>query len=374
MGFGLTNAAAVKDKEETVGAGVTGAKRILIYRLGSLGDTVIALPALHLVASKYHTAQRVMLTNIPVHCKAPAASSILDGSNLVHGYLTYPVGTRNIVDLFKLWWQIRRFRPDVLIYLTMPRGEHALTRDARFFRACGIKTILGLPTGDRSVNLPLGGDLWESEAGRLVRSLRAIGSIDLDARASWDLELSSAEQAKADEELKALNGRPFLVCGPGTKMQAKDWGTQNWCALMRQLSQRFPDHALVLIGAKDDHPVAETIRLTWLRESVNLCGALSPRESAAVLKKAELFLGPDSGPMHLAGSLGIPCVIAFAARTKPGIWFPRGNKNRVLYRQVDCAECDLETCITQKRKCLTAITVEQMVAAVAEVLGDSPDL
>ena len=47
---------------------------------------------------------------------------------------------------------------------------------------------------------------------------------------------------------------------------------------------------------------------------VNLCGRLTPRETAAVLEHAEVFLGPDSGPMHLAASVGVPCVIAFSAQ------------------------------------------------------------
>ena len=93
------------------------AKKVLIYRLGSLGDTVIALPALHLVARTFPNAQRLMLTNIPVHAKAPAASAIIGESGLVDGYMNYPVGTRSARTLTQLWWQIRRFRPQVLVYL-----------------------------------------------------------------------------------------------------------------------------------------------------------------------------------------------------------------------------------------------------------------
>lgn len=104
----------------------------------------------------------------------------------------------------------------------------------------------------------------------------------------------------------------------------------------------------------------------WTGKVINLCGELAPRETAAVLRKAELFLGSDSGPMHLAAAAGVPCVIAFAARTRPGIWFPHGAANRVLYRNVDCAGCNLETCIEQKKKCLTSITVDDMLAASIE--------
>ena len=346
-----------------------GIKRILIYRLGSLGDTVVALPALHLIERVFPDARRLMLTNIPVHAKAPAASAIIGESGLVHGYLSYPVGTRSILELARLWWSIRSFRPDILIYLAKSRGESAVLRDKRFFEVCGVKKIVGLPLGDRAINLEAGEGLWESEAARLARCLGDLGKIDLNDLSSWDLRLGAPEIAKVEGALKETNGQPIIVCAPGTKMQAKDWGSENWRALMAKLSERLSGRTLVLVGAKEDREVSGIAASAWHGKSLNLCGQMSPRETAAVLRGAELFLGPDSGPMHFAAGAGVPCVIAFAARTKPGIWFPQGYGHRVLYRRVDCSGCNLETCIEQKKKCLATITVDEMLAAALEALS-----
>ena len=101
----------------------TSIKKVLIYRLGSLGDTTVALPCFHLIERAFPQAERVLLTNFPVHAKAPAAAAVLGSSGLVQGYMRYTAGTRNIVELLRLGWRIRRFRPDVLVYLTPPRGE-----------------------------------------------------------------------------------------------------------------------------------------------------------------------------------------------------------------------------------------------------------
>lgn len=343
--------------------------RVLIYRLGSLGDTVIALPALHLIERSFPNARRLMLTNLPVHAKAPAASAIIGDSGLIHGYVSYPVGTRSIVELARLWWSVRRFHPDVLVYLAKPRGEKAVHRDQRFFEACGVKKIIGLPAGDRASNLQLGENLWETEAARLARCVRELGDIDLNDLSNWDLRLTAREIAKAEDKLRGTGNQPLIVCAPGTKMQAKDWGTENWRALMAKLSAKLPGHSLVLGGAREDRETSEIAAAAWKGRSLNLCGELSPRETAAILRRAELFLGPDSGPMHFAAGVGVPCVIAFAARTKPGIWFPQGHGHRVLYRHVDCAGCNLETCIEQKKKCLTSITVDDMLTAALEALN-----
>jgi heptosyltransferase III len=341
-------------------------ERVLIYRLGSLGDTVVTLPSLHLVARTFPRARRLMLTNIPIHAKAPAVSEIIGESGLVDGYISYSVGTRSASELLWLWRSIRSFRPEVLVYLTKSRGEKAVLRDERFFRICGAKKIIGLPSGDRAINLQIGEYLWESEAARLARCVSDLGSIDLNDRSSWDLRLTPQEKVRAEEALAGANGQPLIVCGPGTKMQAKDWGAENWRALMAKLSERFAGYSLALVGAAQDRATCDLVGSAWRGHVVNLCGELSPRETAAVMPRAELFLGPDSGPMHFAAGAGVPCVIAFAARTKPGIWFPHGEGHRVVYHHVDCAGCNLETCVEQKKKCLASITVEEMFAAALD--------
>src|ERR1700761_6377627 len=92
-------------------------QRVLVYRLGSLGDTVVALPSLHLVARAFPDAERRLLTNVPVDVKAPPGAAVLGDSGLVSGYFHYAVGTRSLFGLAKLWWQLQRWRPDVLVYL-----------------------------------------------------------------------------------------------------------------------------------------------------------------------------------------------------------------------------------------------------------------
>jgi heptosyltransferase-3 len=344
-------------------------KRVLIYRLGSLGDTMVALPALHLVQRTFPQAQRLMLTNVPVHAKAPAASAILDGSGLVDGYIQYPMATRSPWKLAQIWWKIRRFRPDLLVYLTPPRGENPVQRDAKFFRFCGISRLIGLPIGDlaRCQYDPVT-KLWEREASRIARCVAALGWVDVNDLRNWDLRLTDSELRKAAEMLTEAGDRRLIVCGPGTKMQAKDWGQENWRVLLERLSAALPDHALILVGAADDFAVSEYASASWRGPVVNLCGRLTPRETAAVVKNAELFLGPDSGPMHLASAYGVPCAIAFAALDLPGRWFPIGKGHRPIYHQVECANCRLSTCIEQKKKCILSISVDEMFDAASAVM------
>lgn len=101
-----------------------------------------------------------------------------------------------------------------------------------------------------------------------------------------------------------------------------------------------------------------------------LWGALlTSRESAAVLKHATVFVGHDSGPMHLATSVGVPCVAIFSSRNKPGVWFPYGNNHQVLYHMSDCYGCGLDVCERYNKKCITSITPEEVTNALDQILS-----
>ena len=350
-------------------------RRVLIYRLGSLGDTLIALPALHLVASAFPEAERRMLTNFPVNVKAPAAAAILGDSGLVHDYFRYAVGTRSPRELLSLWWQIVRWRPEVLVYLSAPRGVAAAQRDASFFRLCGIQRLIGVPlTEDMQRNRWQESEqALEPEAARVARNLAELGDACLDDPASWDLHLTDEEHARSAEVLRSAVDRPIIAVSVGTKVQSKDWGRENWRALLAEVGNLYPGHALILAGSPQESEASEFAADGWRQAGggpvINLCGQLTPRESAAAFAKARIFIGHDSGPMHLAASVQTPCVAIFAARNKPRVWFPYGKQHRVVYHQTDCWGCGLETCIVERKRCITSITVGEVLAEVRAILG-----
>ncbi len=349
-------------------------KRVLIYRMGSLGDTVVALPALHLIARAFPTAERRMLTNFPINAKAPPVAAILENSGLVHGYFRYAVGTRNVAELFSLWWLLFRWRPEVLVYLGPNRGIDAAQRDARFFRLCGIRRQIGVPlTGAMQQNRVEPDGRLEPEAVRLTRNIADLGEPHLNDPASWDLLLTDVEKKRGAEALASIAGKPMIAVSVGTKVQSKDWGRDNWRSLLRRIAEAYPTHALVLNGAPAESEASEFAADGW-REAgsqpvINLCGQLTPRESAAAFAHARIFVGHDSGPMHLAAAVQVPCVAVFAARNIPRVWFPYGAQHRVVYHQVDCAGCGLETCVVQEKKCLASITVDEVFREVKAVLG-----
>lgn len=354
---------------------LSSARRVLIYRLGSLGDTVVALPALHLVKRAFPQAEKRMLTNIPINAKAAPVAAILEHTGLVNGYFRYGVGTRSLTDLLRLWWTLLRWRPEVLVYLGSARGTSSARRDDTFFRLCGIRRRIGIPVTEAMQQHQWFEETqsFEGEAARLAKNISALGDARLDDPASWDLHITAEEQDRADQSLAPLGGHPLIAVSIGTKLQANDWGKDNWRTLLGSLATLYPDYGLVLNGAAVEHEASEFVAEGW-REAgggpvLNLCGKLSPRESGAVFRRARLFIGHDSGPMHLASAVQTTCIGIFGARNKPYVWFPYGRQHRVIYHKVSCWGCGLETCIVEKKRCLTSITVDEVMEQVRSVLG-----
>lgn len=166
-----------------------------------------------------------------------------------------------------------------------------------------------------------------------------------------------------------LNGvpKPIVAISTGTKFQPNDWGQDNWLNLISQLRPLLSKWTLIMIGSEDDALFASSCIKLW-GGGLNLCGKTSPRLSAAILKHAEFFIGHDSGPIHLAACVGIPCVGIFSARNHPGQWYPRGSFNQIIYHSTECGGCGLENCIIQKKKCILSITVEEVKQAITKTI------
>lgn len=306
---------------------------VVIYRLGSLGDTIVALPCFHAIARAHPSAERIVLTNFPVSAKAAPLEGILGGSGLMDRAMAYPVGTRSLKALWALRRELRALGADTLYYLTPARGLAAAWRDWLYFKLCGFKHIVGAPlTAELQANPVVNdqGDI-EQECLRLARCLRALGPIPVDDRSHWSLGLREAEYQRAAQCTEPLRGRRYLAINMGGKVAINDWGMSNWLPLLSRLSASDPALGLLVLGGPEDHPRGEEAARVWQGPQVNACGALKPRESAAAVEAASLFIGHDSGPLHLAAAMGVRCIGLFGDNNPPAKWHPYGPDNLALH-------------------------------------------
>jgi ADP-heptose:LPS heptosyltransferase len=113
----------------------------------------------------------------------------------------------------------------------------------------------------------------------------------------------------------------------------------------------------------------EVITSSGQREACNLAGRTTPAQLAAVLAQCDLLIGIDSGPMHVAAAMGRPVVGLFGP-SDPGRTGPMGEGHEVIFHQQGCWRPCIHPVVPNctVRKCMEAITVEEVVAAAERII------
>ena len=352
-------------------------KKILVYRIGHLGDTLVALPAFWEIRNAFPNAEITLLTNSDA--KNPQfvmAQEILPQTGLFDNLLTYPSQAGKIssaVNYTKLFWNLKKEKFDCLYYLTTRnRTQNQIRRDLKFFRSAGIKKIFGteyLAENFLDFEQPKPLPEVEAEYMFLLKSLpREI--FKNDGKIIHDLLLTGDETEFAKDWLKKNCGHGYeqkdlIAVAPGSKWESKIWSEEKFIEVIRQMNSRkkiFP----VIFGGREDREKGNRI-LKALNTGANAAGDLNIRQAAAALSKCRMYLGNDTGTMHLAATVGVPCVGIFAAIDFPGRWKPFGDKNRIFRFRVECEGCHTPDCFNN-HKCLESVTVEEVLRTSLELL------
>ena len=355
--------------------------KLLLFHIGSLGDTLASVPAMWAVREQFRGSHITLLSDRQVGKKYVTPRDVLDGSQIVDAFADYGVGggrsARLLNPVRKLallaWMRQQHF--DAVVYLVHlhSRGSRKrVIRDRHFFRLAGVKTIMGMddifpwPSKQDAHPLPTIPPMAE----QLLSRLRASGIGGPADRLRIDIGLNADDREKVAvwaDQLADDRGRPWIAVAPGTKMPSKRWRPDRFVKVVRRLIGEF-DVWPVVFGGSEDESLGLEMLDHWQRGHL-AAGALSIREAAVALEQCQLYLGNDTGTMHLAASVGVPCVAIFSARDVPGAWHPLGERHRVMRSQIDCEGCMLVECATRRTECLTQIQTDEVLNACRAALG-----
>ncbi len=149
---------------------------------------------------------------------------------------------------------------------------------------------------------------------------------------------------------------PLLAIHLGAGTAAKRWPIAHW----RLLIEKFLSEGwrVVVVGGVDDAELAGSLdRHSALRDWT---GRFALAETAALLERADLFIGPDSGPAHLAACAGVPSVVLFSGTNRAAQWRPWSRRSMVVRHRVPCGPCHRKICPLVDHPCMTGITPERI--------------
>jgi heptosyltransferase-3 len=202
------------------------------------------------------------------------------------------------------------------------------------------------------------------ETQRSLDLIRILG-VKVDS-AQPRLYFQQPERVLFEAKLDAwgIAGKLMVLFQVAAGSLSKDWPAESAERFMDSFSARFPSVALVVVGNDQ-----RALRLP--PGVLDLRGKMSLRELALLSERSRLFIGPDSGPAHLASALGTPAVFLYSGTNEFSRWKPLAENAVVLKNKVVCEPCALRVCVVAGHPCMSGIRVEDVLGAAGRVLERS---
>lgn len=303
--------------------------RILIIKLGALGDFVQAFPCYHSIRAAYPGAHISLLTTAPF--AALAATSPWFNNVMIDARPRWT----DLRGLAHLRDQLKGY--DLVIDLQTSR------RSTRYHALAGSPRWSGLIRRDPLFHA----NPWRDEMHTLARQadqLRYAGiencdSIDL----SWLTETPPSPPPP----------RPYIILVPGAALHrpGKRWPIKHYAKVAHILRDR--GLTPLIIGTSMEKPLAEQIQ-RHCPEARDLTGRTRLDALAALMKHADHVIGNDTGPMHLAAMIGAPATVMFSSDSQPALTAPIGRRfgQVTVLRAADISAISVETVVASCGKTL----------------------
>jgi predicted lipopolysaccharide heptosyltransferase III len=331
-------------------------RNILVIKLRYLGDVLLATPTLQALKAAYPSARQTMLVN-------RGTEEILHANPYVDDVI--PLERGSIFQQCRFVADIRRRRFDTVVDLT--DGDRA----AILSRMTGAPVRIGFNAEQRWTGRCYTTVVKSHAAShRIERDMAALAPLGVAAKDSRPrIWLTPEDESQAEDLLRRLavqSDRRWVVIQPGARYWFKAWPPERFAEVADRLIERY-DCQVLVGGSPQEAGLAESVVRHAKRDLISFAGFSNVRTLAALLKRAALFVGNDTGALHLASAVGTPVVGLFGP-SNPAEWGPRGEPAEVLYKGLDCRICFHPTCQRGEQNCMKLITTDEVLAAAERVL------
>ena len=319
--------------------------KILVRAPNWVGDAIMAIPALQAIRAHEPNAEITILARRWV-------SALYQGQDLADHLLV-------MEDL-----------PDASATLRAGHYDAAILFQNAFHAAwlawrAGIPKRIGYARDGRSalltraIAVPTPGEIPAHETYYYLELLRRAGWFkELPPVDEIWLKISPESRERAAKQLISADARPSsrrIAIAPGAAYgSAKCWPPERFAELADRLIAPF-DADVILFGAPSERDIAARIAAGMRHRAVNLAGETSIEDLPAYFSACDVFIGNDSGAMHVAAAVGVPVVAIFGS-TDPDGTAPVTSRRTLVRVAPSCSPCFLRQCPVDHR-CMTRIEV-----------------
>jgi len=350
--------------------------RILLVRLRQIGDVVFTTPAIRAIRQQYPDALLSYIVE-------PGAAAVVVGNPLLHEVIVAPrqPGVRGLLADLTLGRRLHAARFDLAI------DFHGGPRASLLTWLSGAPQRLGYDVAGR-------GWMYTRRVAR-PRELRARHSVEnqwdlLDAigiaapdrsRNPVEMPVDSAVAKTVSDRLLTAGvfaNHRLIVIHVSAGNPFRRWPAAHFVELAASLASADPRHRVLVTSGPSERDAAERViadargRLpSGCADQVLSCGEFSLAELRALLDRATLYIGGDSGPLHIAATTDVP-IVGLYGPTLPIRSAPWRNSASITESvdagELPCRPCDQRVCAPGDFRCLTAITPAQVMSACRRAL------
>ena len=346
---------------------LTSYEKILIIKPSSLGDIVLALPALSALRRNFPDARISWLVR-------PEFAPLLEN----HPHLTEVISFDRKC-LGKAWYHPKAFAALVVLIWRLRRSKFDAVFDFQglFRTAClawlsGCKRRFGMANARELAHLFYTHKTVQDEAcihlvDYYLKIIKAAGATDTDVRFELPVnpaDVNSANRLLASHDIKASN---YVVFVPGSAHSDKCWPVERFAALADRISAKF-NLSIIAVGTESDKRIVDEIKNLTDVPIENFAGQTSLGELIALLKEARLVVSNDTGPGHIAAALGTPLVMMFSW-SNPARIAPYGRTECMVAREPYSRGLKIKS--TDPAHSIRTITVDEVFQKVCEQIKGS---
>jgi heptosyltransferase-2 len=328
--------------------------KIVIRATNWVGDAIMALPALRAVRSRFADSEITILAR-------PYVAAIYKNQQVCDNMMF-------VGDKKGILKELRAQKFDIALLL-----QNAFEAAWIVWRA-GIRERIGYARDGRSpfltkaLPVPEPGEIPVHEQYYYLELLRRAGWLDTLPNESFiKLNVSEENRQRAEEFLLSVGARPDrlrIAIGAGASYgSAKCWPPDRFAELANRL-QMQSGADVILFGTSSEAPVSSAIAAGMHRQPIDLTGKTPISDLPSLLSQCRLFIGNDSGAMHVAAAVGLPVVAVFGP-TDPFGTAPVTPRSSIVQEKPYCSPCFLRRCPTDHR-CMTRVTPDAVEAAARQ--------
>lgn len=340
----------------------SGVRKVLMIRLRSIGDTVLATPALF--------ALRRFLPQVQLHMLLEDwVAPVLEGSDLVDRVISIP--KQSSTARARVARELHRAKYDVVYNL------HGGTTATFLARASGAKHRVGFAHYQyarlHNHTAPTPQEIWRRPTLHSVeQQLALVGwtGVPVTDRPATRLPVTESALRSITTQLAAKQigpSQPFALIHPAAALETKQWATENFAEIADEVTARGLTPVAIVTPA--ERPVLESLIKQATNRVVGFY-SLSLPEVTALASRASLFVGNDSGIAHIAAAAGAPCVVIFGS-SNVAHWRPWTTApHEIVQEELACQPCHGYFCAAfEKPECILRVPVGRVSAAVDRLLS-----